>query len=498
MKTFHLSLGRCALIAAALLLISSCSSDSNYDSSSPAEVYPPEEIPDNNFGEKYTDYGENKFVSALEFPISTFSVDCDGASYSNMRRWINYGQNPPAASVRIEEFLNYFTFDYPEPEAGHNISLDSELAVCPWNAEHLLMRVGIRGKDIPAAELPATNYVLLIDVSGSMSSPDKLGILQSGFCMLVDELREQDRIAIVVYAGSVGVALESTSCEEANKGEIKKAINALRPGGSTAGAAAIEMAYRIAVENFIPGGNNRIILGSDGDFNVGISSTKALVEMIEYKRDQGIYLTVLGVGGGNLNDAMMEQLADKGNGTYEYLDNVEQLKKVFIYERSKFYAVAKDCKIQVAFDPEAVEQYRLIGYENRKLNEEDFEDDEKDAGDIGASQTVTAIYEIIPKASECAAARPATLDVRYKKPEGGSSILVQADIDATASPIAQASANMRFASSVAGFGMLLKGSEFAGTADKAMVKSLAEGALGDDPHGYRAEFVTLVNKAKIK
>jgi Ca-activated chloride channel family protein len=451
------------------------------------------------YGESYTDYGENQFVSAAEFPLSTFSVDCDGASYSNMRRWLRNGQNPPAAAVRIEEFLNYFTFDYPEPQEGHNISLDHEMAVCPWNSEHLLMRVGVRGMSIPEDRLPATNYVLLIDVSGSMNSVDKLGMLKSGFCMLVDELRPVDKVAIVVYSGTSGVILNSTFCEDANKDQIKKKINLLSAGGSTAGGAAITMAYDIAVRNYIPGGNNRIILGTDGDFNVGISDTEALVELVESHRDQGVYMTVLGVGGGNLNDSMMEQIADNGNGNYEYLDCVEQLEKVFIHEKSKFHAVAKDCKLQLAFDPALTDKYRLIGYENRKLNSEDFENDEKDAGDIGSGQTVTALYEIIPVANYPQSGKFASLDVRYKKPgEGESSILVSSDIDGEVTAMEASSGNMRFASSVAAFGMLLKGSEFAGTADKNMIKSLGEGALGSDSHGYRNEYLYLVDKSDIR
>ena len=459
-----------------------------------------EENPGNDaYGESYTDYGENQFLSAAEFPLSTFSVDCDGASYSNMRRWLRNGQNPPAAAVRLEEFLNYFTFDYPEPQDGNNISLDHEIAVCPWNSEHLLMRVGIKGKTISEEQLPATNYVFLIDVSGSMNSTDKLGILKSGFCMLVDELRPVDKVAIVVYASASGVVLNSTYCEDVNKDTIKNAINKLSAGGSTAGGAAITQAYEIAVQNYIPGGNNRIILGTDGDFNVGISNTDALVELVESKRDQGVYLTVLGVGGGNLNDSMMEQIADNGNGNYEYLDCVEQLEKVFIHEKHKFYPVAKDCKIQLTFDPALTAKYRLIGYENRKLNNEDFENDEKDAGDIGVGQTVTALYEIIPVENYPATGKFASLDVRYKKPdEGENSILVSSDIDDTVVSIEASSDNMRFASSVAAFGMLLKNSEFVGTANKSMVKSLGQGALGADSHGYRSEYINLVDRSNTK
>jgi Ca-activated chloride channel family protein len=481
---------------AIILALSACSdADMNMESGIGGDEYQGEDP----YGDNYTDYGENQFISAAEAPVSTFSVDCDGASYTNMRKWLRSGQNPPAASVRVEEFLNYFTFDYPDVQDGENISLNHEIAICPWNTEHLLMRVGIKGKEIPEEQLPATNYVLLIDVSGSMESVDKLGILKSGFGMLVDELRPIDKVAIVVYSGASGVVLNSTYCEDANKSEIKGIINSLKAGGSTAGGAAITMAYDIAVENYIPDGNNRIILGTDGDFNVGISDTEELVALVESKRDQGIYMTVLGVGSGNLNDSMMEQIADNGNGNYEYLDSVEQLEKVFIHEKSKFYAVAKDCKIQVAFDPALTDQYRLIGYENRVLNNEDFENDEKDAGDMGVGQTVTALYEIIPVKDYPSTGTFASLDVRYKKPgEGESSILVSSEIDNAVTPIEAASDNMRFASSVAAFGMLLKGSEFAGTANKNMIKSLGQGALGSDSYGYRNEYLELVDRANIR
>ena len=293
-------------------------------------------------GDRYTDYGENPFVNTSQAPVSTFSVDCDGASYSNMRRWLNHGQNPPAAAVRIEEFLNYFTFDCPEPAAGHNIALTHEVAACPWHEGHLLMRLGIKGKAIPDDRLPPTNYVLLIDVSGSMAAIDKLELLKTGFSMLVDVLRPTDNIAIVVYSGREEVVLHSTSCEEANKTKIKEVIASLRAEGSTAGAAALKTAYEIASRYFVTGGNNRIILGTDGDFNVGISSTEELVALVEQERERGIYLTVLGVGSGNLNDSMMEQLADNGNGNYEYIDNLAQLEKIFIHERSRFHTVARD------------------------------------------------------------------------------------------------------------------------------------------------------------
>ena len=442
-------------------------------------------------GDKFTDYGENQFVVASEMPTSTFSVDTDGASYTIMRRYFNSGQKPPVASVRIEEYLNYFTFDYPEPGAGHNVSLQTEMASCPWTEGNYLLRIGLKGKNVPESQLPPTNYVFLIDVSGSMDSSDKLGILKEGFKSLVDVLGEQDRIAIVTYAGSSRVVLESTSCDE--KGKIKNAIEKLSAGGSTAGAQGILTAYEIAKKNFIPGGNNRIIIGSDGDFNVGPVSNEELVELIEGQRDYGIYLTVLGVGSGNLNDSMMEQLANKGNGTYEYIDNLSQLQKVFVNERSKFHAVAKDCKIQVNFNPEAVEKYRLIGYENRVMNNEDFEDDKKDAGEIGVGQTVTAIYEIVP--AETFSGKAANIDIKYKMPSGEESVMtLSGTADAAATNIMSASDNMRFAAGVTAFGLQMKESKFKGKANKAMVLELCTEATGHDTFGYREEFVRLVKK----
>ena len=451
------------------------------------------------YGEKYEDYGENPFFDVTDAPVSTFSVDCDGASYTNMRRWLNFGQNPPKEAVRIEEFINYFTFNYPDGD--HNVSTDAEVVRCPWNEAHELIRIGLKGKDIPFAELPATNYVFLIDVSGSMDSPDKLGILKTGFLRLTDVLGDRDRVAIVTYSGNVRVALPSTHGDERVK--IRKAIEGLSASGSTAGGAAIKMAYEMAVENYIPGGNNRIILGTDGDFNVGISSDDELTELIERERDKGIYITVLGVGAGNLNDSMMEKVAGKGNGTYEYIDNVDQIEKVFVNERSKFYAVAKDCKIQVEFNPARVSKYRLIGYENRVMNEEDFEDDTKDAGDIGVGQTVTALYEIVPvipddvltpRSSPCA-----SFEVRYKKPGEDESILLSADVDYMdyGQDFGNNSSETKFAAGVAAFGMLLKESEYAGTADKEMVLNLCRGGLAFDPHGYRADFIELVEKANF-
>jgi Ca-activated chloride channel homolog len=467
-----------------LLFFNSCESD-NYNNGSYLDL---SEL-NGTYDENYVDHGENPFFKVSDEAVSTFSVDADGGSYSNMRRFLYLGQRPPAASVRVEEFLNYFTYDYPEPASGEHVSLNAEIASCPWNAAHHLLRIGIKGKNIPASELGNSNYVFLIDVSGSMNSPEKLGILKTGFKLMVDQLNDQDRVAIVTYAGAPAVLLASTYGDE--KAKIKAAIDKLGAGGSTAGAAGISTAYDIAQENFIINGNNRIIIGSDGDFNVGPATTEELIELIEEKRESGIYLTVLGVGGGNLNDNMMEQIANNGNGNYEYIDNAAQIQKVFIHEKSKFYTVAKDCKLQLTFNINMVDSFRLIGYENRVLSEEDFENDSTDAGEIGASQTITALYQVSLKKTD-ASESYANFDFRYKKPNETDSRLLQLNIQPTPVSIANASENTRFATSVAGFGMLLKESKYKGNLTKQMVLTLGTNAKIYDPNKYREEFILLV------
>lgn len=475
------------LLALVLLIIYSCDSkDEMY--------YGINTWSDDTYNESYTDYGENPFVNASEQPISTFAIDADGGSYSNMRRFLHVGQRPPTASVRIEEYINYFTFDYPEP-LQENVSINSEVSVCPWQDEHFLLRVGLKGKDIPEHQREASNLVLLIDVSGSMNSPDKLGILKTGFSLFVDELRDDDRITIVTYAGQAGLLLPSTSGAE--KELIKDAINSLGAGGSTAGAAGITTAYEIAEENFINNGNNRIILGTDGDFNVGPSSDEELVDLIEEMRETGIFLTVLGVGGGNLNDSMMEQIADHGNGNHEYIDNVDQLRKVFIYEFSKFYTVAKDCKIQISFNSETVQSYRLIGYENRALENEEFEDDSTDAGEIGANQTITAFYELIPLVNETTNLNVASLEFRYKLPTASNSRLMHHEIAHNVVQFEQATENMRFGASVTAYGLLMKDSEYKGTANFDDILTWAENAASFDNYGFKEEFVDLVEDANM-
>ena len=466
------------------LFIWSCSED--YDDGLDNLIYDDYEY---QSSENYEDYGENPFVSVSEQAVSSFAIDADGASYANMRRFANLGQKPPVAAVRVEEFVNYFNFDYPEPRDG-NISLHTEASSCPWNSEHKLLRIGLKGIELET--FPASNIVLLIDVSGSMDSPDKLGILKTGFKTFVDQMSDQDRIAIVTYAGSDQVLLQSTYGD--NKSKIKDAIDGLGAGGGTAGAQGIITAYEIAQQNLIAGGNNRIILGSDGDFNIGPSSTDELVSLIETKRDLGIYFTVIGVGGGNLNDAMMEQLANNGNGNYEYLDNIDQLKKVFVYEYAKFYTVAKDSKIQITFNADAVQSYRLIGYENRLLSEEEFEEDSTDAGEIGSNQSITALYEII--LSENSTDYLGMIDFRYKMPNTEEIKTIDYQIGSNVLAFESASENMRFATSVVGLGLLLKESEYKGNLTFQNVSDWANAAKIFDPYGFRTEFVKLVGILK--
>lgn len=446
-------------------------------------------------GDIYTEIEENPFVNVTDQPVSTFSVDADGASYANVRRFImQEDQIPPRGAIRTEELINYFDLDYDFGDSTHPIALNGEVSTCPWNTANKLIRIGLKGRPIPEAELPSSNFVFLIDVSGSMASEDKLDLLKNGFKYFTDRLSDQDRVAIVTYAGSAGVVLESTAGNEKQK--IKEAIDRLGAGGSTAGAEGIVTAYEIAQQNFISGGNNRIVIGTDGDFNVGISNQEDLVALIEEKRELGIYLTVLGVGRGNLNDAALEQIADNGNGTYEYIDNLEQLKKVFVYEYNKFFTVAKDVKVQVEFNPENVEAYRLIGYENRVLNEEDFEDDQKDAGEIGADQNVTALYEIIPTDNVTFRSVPTfTIDFRYKEPNAELSIPITLEIFDTGTPFAEASDFMKFTSSLAAFSMLLTNSEYQGTSNYEDILQWLNATSLSDPYGFKAELKQLIGKA---
>lgn len=465
--------------------------------------------------EAYDRVAENDFLPAVDNPLSTFSVDVDTASYANVRRFLSNGQLPPADAVRIEEMVNYFAYDYPLPKKGEAFSITTELAACPWNRAHQLVLVGLQGRDIPADELPPSNLVFLIDVSGSMNAPNKLPLLKDAFRLLVRELDGRDRVAIVVYAGSAGLVLPSTKGER--QPEILDALRNLQAGGSTAGGAGIRLAYKTAAESFIEGGNNRVILATDGDFNVGASSDAEMERLIEDERQRGIFLTVLGFGMGNYKDAKMEKLADKGNGNYAYIDSLLEANKVLVTDiRKTLFTIAKDVKIQVEFNPAHVESYRLVGYENRLMKKEDFEDDTKDAGEIGSGHTVTAFYEIVPAgAGETPAARELkyqttrvsqdaresreimTVKVRYKKPDGATSALVTRAVDASPLDSDKTSDNFRFAASVVEFGLLLRDSRYKGTASFESLISRARAAAGEDPQGYRHEFTKLARTAEI-
>ncbi len=469
--------------------------------------------------EDYDRIHENEFLDSKENPISTFSIDVDAASYTNCRRFLNRSNRlPPKDAVRIEEFINYFDYDYPQPKGKHPFSITTEYSDCPWNNEHKLVHIGLQGEKIDLEQQPPSNLVFLLDVSGSMNNSNKLPLVKKAFKMLVKQLRPEDKVAIVVYAGAAGVVLESTSGD--NKEEILKAINRLKAGGSTAGGQGIKLAYKIAKENLIKKGNNRVVLATDGDFNVGTSSTSELVRMMEKKRKDGIFLTILGFGTGNYKDNRMEQIADKGNENYFYIDNLMESKKVLINELGgTLYTIAKDVKIQVEFNPAIVSAYRLIGYENRMLKKEDFNDDTKDAGELGSGHTVTALYEIIlvgsdseekisktdelkyqkTKLSTKAKGRNDLLTVkfRYKKPKGDKSILFEQVLKATPDDIENTSETFRFASSVAEFGLLLRDSKFKKNASFKNILSLAQGSKGKDQFGYRAEFIRLVEMASL-
>ena len=444
-------------------------------------------------GDKFDEIVENDFIKTSEQNVSTFSVDADGASYAYMRMCLKNGYLPDPNAVRIEEFLNYFTFDYDEPADGHTVAINGEVGDCPWNPEHKLIRLGIKGKSVPANQIPLANCVFLIDVSGSMNSPDKLQLLQAGLKTLVDHLNPNDRVSIITYSGNVNRLLESTLASDAKT--IKSAISKLTASGSTAGGEAMKMAYEEALDNYIDGGNNRVIMGTDGDFNVGVTSTDALVEMVEGYASKGIYLTVCGFGTGNLNDSMMENISHKGNGTYEYIDSEDELTKVFVNERSKFLSVANDSKIQVTFDKDKVDSYRLIGYENRVMSNEDFEDDSKDAGEIGAGQTITALYEIIPGETYMEDGALAVFDFRYKKALGEESIPLSLDVLRSLTMDAVPT-ELRFAAGVAAYGMVLRDSKYKGTADYDMAYDLVGERLSFDPFGYRARLQELILTAK--
>ena len=460
---------------------------------------------------------ENNFFAATSQPLSTFSIDVDTASYSNIRRYINDGQLPPQDAVRIEEMVNYFPYNYPQPTDDKSFSINTEVANAPWNPQHKIVQIGLQGKKVSAEKLPPNNLVFLIDVSGSMNEPNKLPLLKSSLKLLVNQLRPTDRVSIVVYAGSAGLVLPSTSGKE--KSKIIAALDRLEAGGSTAGGEGIVQAYKVARENLLKDGNNRVILASDGDFNVGVSSDEELVKLIEKERKSGVFLSVLGFGMGNLKDSKMEQLADKGNGNYAYIDSINEAKKVLVKEMGgTLLAIAKDVKIQVEFNPKQVQGYRLIGYENRVLANRDFKDDKKDAGELGAGHAVTALYEVIPVGvkTDLTFAKPtATPDaadrdtqiatnsqellqvrLRYKAPKSDTSQLITSSVVDPNMTIDKASPNLKFASAVAAYGMNISNSKYKGNTNFNTIIELATQSKGSDLDGYRAEFIRLVEKSK--
>lgn len=478
----------------------------------------PTDQPAENFNtEAYNNIVENQFVKASQKPLSTFSIDVDNASYANVRRFLNNGQRPPIDAVRIEEMINYFSYNYAQPVGPHPFNVITEAAACPWTADHQLVLVALQGRKYHRSELPPSNLVFLIDVSGSMGEENKLPLLKSSFRLLVEQLRPQDRVAIVVYAGAAGLVLPSTPGNE--KEAILAALDRLQAGGSTAGGAGIQLAYQVAQENLLREGNNRVILATDGDFNIGPSSDGDMTRLIESKRSTGIYLTCLGFGMGNYKDSKMEQLADKGNGNYAYIDNLQEAKRYLVGQlEGTLFTIAKDVKLQLEFNPAVVQAYRLIGYENRLMRDEDFRDDAKDAGELGSGHTVTALYEVIPVGvkADLPDIKPLkyqdqprmtpdakhgdellTVALRYKQPAADKATELQVAIknDAQAN-FTYSTENLRWAAAVAGFGMLLRDSQFKGTCNYELVQSLANGARGTDADGYRAEFIRLVGAAR--
>ncbi len=468
-------------------------------------------IPEKQDAEIYGQIVENNWKSPMQEPLSTFSVDVDAAGYSNVRRFLNNDELPPMNAVKIEEMVNYFGYNYPAPSGDHPLSITTEYAACPWNTKHQLVHIGLKAKDIQKQNIPASNLVFLIDVSGSMQAADKLELLKKGFSLLTQQLREQDKVSMVVYAGASGIVLPPTRGND--KETILAALDKLAAGGSTAGAEGIELAYKVAEENFMKNGNNRVILATDGDFNVGISEDDALVELIEEKRKSGVFLTVLGFGEGNLQAEKMEKLADNGNGNYAYVDNLMEAKKVLVNEFGALYTVAKDVKLQVEFNPAKVKAYRLLGYENRMLNTQDFDNDTIDAGEMGAGHTVTALYEIIPANSDekifdtpelryqkTEAAQFASnnelmyIKFRYKDPNGTQSKLLKHVVLDQQNILTE---NFYFSAAVAEFGLLLRDSKFKGNASFENIESNAVKGYGSDANGYRHEFVMLVRKAKL-
>lgn len=459
--------------------------------------------------ERYAQITENPFLETHRAPLSTFSIDVDTASYANVRRYLNDGQMPPRDAVRIEELVNYFEYDYPQPIGDQPFSVNTESATAPWNRNHKIVSIGLQGKKVALDDVPPSNLVFLLDVSGSMNDARKLPLLKDSLKILTNQLTSKDRVAIVVYAGASGLVLDSTN----NRNSILNALDDLNAGGSTNGGKGIQLAYKVALDNFIQGGNNRVILATDGDFNVGLQNDSELVNLIESKRRTGIFLSVLGFGTGNTNDSMMEKLADKGNGNYAYIDSREEARKALGEQvAGTLFTIAKDVKIQVEFNPAKVAGYRLIGYENRLMANRDFNDDTKDAGEIGAGHSVTALYEIVPAGQtidndgiELKYSQPQrgetnfndellTVKLRYKDPNNSQSKLLTQGLLDRGTSIESASDNLRFASAVAQFGMLLRDSRYKGNASFNSVSNLAQSSLGSDLKNYRSDFLDLVRK----
>ncbi len=486
---------------------------SNNPPSSPAP-YPLTASLQNYNTEGYDRVNENSFLEVLKNPLSTFSIDVDTASYTNVRRFINSGKLPPPDAVRIEEMVNYFNYNYPQPTGNMPFSFNTELTDSPWKAGNRLLLIGLQGVKIATEKLPPANLVFLVDVSGSMDQENKLPLLIKSFKLLVGQLRKQDTVAIVVYAGQAGLVLPATNGD--NKQKILAALESLQAGGSTAGGEGIKLAYQIAGENFKKNGNNRVILATDGDFNVGASSDAEMERLIEQKRKDGVFISVLGFGMGNYKDSKMQKLADRGNGNYAYIDNLLEARKVLVSQfGGTLLTIAKDVKLQVEFNPAKVKSYRLIGYEKRMLRPEDFSDDTKDAGELGSGHTVTALYEIVPADGASATKQEltyqtiqikdrahtsselATIRFRYKKPDEDSSSEIVRKIPATAVTFSKAGENIRFAAAVAEWGMLLRNSEHKGSASYAKILGMARSAKGIDSNGYRAEFIRLVEMAEL-
>ena len=491
-------------------------SDKKMDSSTVGKlpsIRDAEALKEGKNSERYAEIQENPFLETSRAPLSTFSIDVDTASYANMRRYIKDGSLPPKNAVRIEELINYFEYDYPQPIGDVPFSVKTEVANAPWNSKHKIVQIGLQGKKVSLDNVPPSNLVFLLDVSGSMNSADKLPLLKNALRMLVNQLTKKDRVAIVAYAGASGLVLPSTSV--GRKQEILSALNNLEAGGSTNGGEGIQLAYKVAQDNFISNGNNRVILATDGDFNVGVSSDEALVKLIESKRKSNIFLSVFGFGRGNLNDSMMEKLSNKGNGNYAYIDSNQEARKALGNQvAGTLFTIAKDVKIQVEFNPAKVAGYRLIGYENRMLADRDFNNDKKDAGEIGAGVSVTALYEIVPAGQKVE--NPGvdklkygkvkqsstrfndelmTVKLRYKEPEESKSKLLTMGVLDKDSSIADASTDLKFLASVAQFGLLLRDSRYKGGSNFTSVYNLGASGKGNDLRGYRTEFLKLVKKA---